>query len=106
MTSKSRADIDHIAPLATAWRSGATRWSRKPRRGFANDLKDLQVIAVSGSSNRSMGDNGPVDWKPPWRKAWCLYSRWWVQAKRHWHLTVVRAERRELRRMVGHLLTA
>jgi Protein of unknown function (DUF1524) len=101
LKKKSRVDIDHIVPLANAWRSGAKRWSRRRRRSFANDLKDSQLIAVSASSNRSKGDQGPEDWKPPRRKAWCLYSRWWVQVKRHWHLAVVRTERQALRRMVA-----
>jgi hypothetical protein len=101
LKTKSRVDIDHIVPLANAWRSGAKRWTRKRRRRFANDLKNSQLIAVSASSNRSKGDQGPEEWKPPRRSAWCLYSRWWVQVKRRLRLTVVRAERKELRRMVA-----
>jgi hypothetical protein len=60
-----------------------------------------QLIVVSAASNRSKGDKGPEQWKPPRKKAWCLYSRWWVQVKRHWQLTVVKAERTELREMVA-----
>jgi Protein of unknown function (DUF1524) len=63
-------DIDHIVPPANAWRSGAKRWSRKRRRSSANDLTDSQLIAVSASSNRSKGDQGPEAWEPPRRKAW------------------------------------
>jgi len=99
-TSSSRVDIDHVVPLANAWRSGARRWSDERRRDFANDLEDSQLIAVSAASNRSKGDQGPEAWKPPRQVAWCLYSRWWVQVKRHWRLTVTRPERIELRRMV------
>ena len=101
LTSSSRVDIDHIVPLANAWRSGAKRWSRERRRRFANDLENSELIAVSASSNRSKGDQGPESWKPPRRAAWCLYSRWWVQVKRAWRLTVTRAERTELRNMVA-----
>jgi hypothetical protein len=100
-TSSRRVDIDHVVPLANAWRSGARRWGDVRRRDFANDLEDPQLIAVSASSNRSKGDQGPEAWKPPRRAAWCLYSRWWVQVKRHWRLTVTRPERTELRRMVA-----
>lgn len=100
-TDSSELDVDHIVPLANAWRSGAKRWDEERRREFANDLKDSQLIAVSASSNRSKGDDGPQAWKPPRRAAWCLYSRWWVQVKRQWRLTVVRAERTALRRMVA-----
>ena len=101
LTRTSRVDIDHVVPLANAWRSGAKRWSRHRRREFANDLDNSQLIAVSASSNRSKGDQGPESWKPPRRAAWCLYSRWWVQVKRAWRLTVIRAERTELRKMVA-----
>jgi Protein of unknown function (DUF1524) len=100
-TSARRLDVDHVVPLANAWRSGARRWSTPRRRDFANDLQDSQLIAVSASSNRSKGDKGPDEWKPPRRAAWCLYSRWWVQVKRHWRLAVTRLERTELRRMVA-----
>jgi Protein of unknown function (DUF1524) len=100
-TNSSRVDIDHVVPLANAWRSGAKRWSRHRRRQFANDLDNSQLIAVSASSNRSKRDQGPDSWKPPRRAAWCLYSRWWVQVKRAWRLTVIRAERTELRKMVA-----
>jgi hypothetical protein len=101
LTSASRVDIDHVVPLANAWRSGAKRWSDGKRRDFANDLKNSQLIAVSAASNRSKSDQGPETWKPPRRRAWCLYTRWWVQVKRTWRLTVVRSERTELRRMVA-----
>lgn len=77
-TSSSRVDIDHVVPLANAWRSGARRWNDERRRHFAYDLDDSQLIAVSATSNRSKGDQGSEAWKPPRRAAWCLYSRWWA----------------------------
>jgi hypothetical protein len=101
LTSQGKLDIDQIVPLANAWRSGAKRWADVRRRDFANDLKDSQLIAVSASSYRSKGDQGLDTWKPPRRAAWCLHARWWVQVKRHWHLTVLRPERKALRRMVA-----
>jgi hypothetical protein len=101
LTSPGSVDIDHMVPLANAWRSGAKRWDDEQRRDFANDLKDSQLIAVSASSNRSKRDRSPARWRPSRHAAWCLYSRWWVQVKRHWRLTVTRPERTELRRMVA-----
>ena len=100
-TNPGKLDIDHVVPLANAWRAGAKKWSDDRRRAFANDLDDSQLIAVSAKSNRSKGDQGPDTWKPPRRRAWCLYSRWWVQVKRHWRLSVTLAEQLELRRMVA-----
>jgi hypothetical protein len=44
-------DIDHVVPLAEAWRSGAVSAS---------------------SSHRSKGDQDPAEWKPRRRVTWCL----------------------------------
>jgi hypothetical protein len=38
LKSEKRVDVDHVVPLAYAWRSGAKRWSQAKRRAFANDL--------------------------------------------------------------------
>jgi hypothetical protein len=46
-TVRGRVDIDHIVPLANAWVSGASKWSRARRVAFANDRADSQLIAVS-----------------------------------------------------------
>lgn len=64
VTGASNVDIDHVVPLAEAWRSGASGWSTSPRQSFANDLAHPQLIAVSASSNRSKGDQDPSTWKP------------------------------------------
>jgi hypothetical protein len=101
ITTPSKIDIDHIVPLAEAWRSGARAWTDERREAFANDLDDSQLIAVSATSNRSKSDQAPDKWKPPRRAAWCLYSRWWVQVKRHWRLTVTVTERVALQSMVA-----
>jgi hypothetical protein len=96
----SELDIDHVVPLANAWRSGARDWSPERRRQFANDLVDPQLIAVSASSNRSKGDSAPEEWKPPRRAAWCLYARWWIDVKTVWRLTVTREENTALGAML------
>jgi hypothetical protein len=94
-------DIDHIVPLANAWRSGARDWTLEQRNRFANDLAGPQLIAVSAASNRSKGDSGPEEWKPPRRIVWCLYARWWIDVKTSWRLTVSAAERKSLRAMLA-----
>jgi hypothetical protein len=92
----SELDIDHIVPLAQVWRSGARARTPERRKQFANDLVDPQLIAVSASSNRSKGDNGPDEWKPPRHAAWCLYARWWIDVKRVWQLSVSTTEKSAL----------
>jgi Protein of unknown function (DUF1524) len=94
-------DIDHIVPLANAWRSGARSWTPEQRREFANDLRDPQLLAVSASSNRSKGDRGPEQWQPKRKAVWCLYARWWIDVKRTWKLSVAASEKQALASMLG-----
>ena len=46
----SDVDIDHMVPLANAWRSGADEWDDAKRGDFANDTTRPQLFAVSASS--------------------------------------------------------
>lgn len=99
-TDSSDLDIDHLVPLANAWRSGADDWTQTRREEFANDLTHPQLIAVSASSNRSKGDQGPDAWQPPAKAYWCVYGRAWVSVKSTYELTVTEAEKRELDEML------
>jgi hypothetical protein len=95
LTASSGIDIDHMVPLAEAWRSGASSWTTSQRQAFANDLTRPQLIAVSASSNRSKGDHDPASWLP--RAAYqCTYVRAWVQVKYYYNLTVDSAEKSAL----------
>lgn len=93
-------DIDHMVPLANAWRSGADRWTNVRRAAFANDLSNPELLAVSRSSNRSKGDQSPDQWRPPNTRYWCTYARSWIAVKHEWDLSVTRAERSALREML------
>jgi hypothetical protein len=64
-TDSKLLDIEHMVPLANAWRSGADLWDTSTRKAFANDLAHSQLVAVSAASNRSKGDQSPDQWKPP-----------------------------------------
>ncbi|WP_371477297.1 HNH endonuclease family protein [Kitasatospora sp. NBC_00315] len=94
-TTASGFDIDHLVPLAEAWRSGAWAWTTAQRQAFANDLTRPQLIAVSASSNRSKGDQDPANWLPQTSYR-CTYSRAWVQVKYYYGLTVDSAEKSAL----------
>ncbi|WP_405982305.1 HNH endonuclease family protein [Streptomyces sp. NBC_00158] len=96
----SKLDIDHMVPLAEAWRSGAARWDAAKRKAFANDLTRPQLLAVSAASNRSKGDQSPDLWQPPDRSSWCQYGRAWTTVKSHYGLTVTEAERAMLTTMI------
>ncbi len=92
----SKVQIDHIVPLADAWRSGAKNWTTPQRQAFANDLTNPQLIAVSASSNESKGDQDPSEWMPPNTGEWCYYVRNWIQVKYYYHLTITSAEKSTL----------
>ncbi|WP_433371774.1 HNH endonuclease family protein [Actinoplanes sp. CA-142083] len=100
LNSPTLVDIDHMVPLANAWRSGAASWTTDQRENFANDLDDPQLVAVSASSNRSKGDQDPSTWKPTDSSAWCEYARDWIAVKTHWKLTVTTAEKSALADML------
>jgi hypothetical protein len=56
-TKDSALDIDHLVPLAEAWRSGAWAWSALQRQNYANDLTESKaLVAVSLGLNRQKGD--------------------------------------------------
>ncbi|MBB5116930.1 hypothetical protein AF335_24170 [Streptomyces eurocidicus] len=101
LASASQVDIDHMVPLANAWRSGADHWETPLRKQFANDLAHSQLIAVSASSNRSKGDQSPDQWSPPDRTYWCTYSRAWVDVKHLYDLSVTQAEADQLVTMLN-----
>ncbi|MFE2111374.1 HNH endonuclease family protein [Kitasatospora sp. NPDC059463] len=94
-TSASAFDIDHLVPLAEAWRSGAWAWTTAQRQALANDLTRPQLVAVSASSNRSKGDQDPANWLPQ-ASYRCTYARAWVQVKYYYGLSVDSAEKSAL----------
>jgi hypothetical protein len=101
LTDPEQVDIDHMVPLANAWRSGAAKWDDNKRADFANDLSRPELIAVSRTSNRSKGDQDPAQWRPPNRGYWCEYAVDWIAVKHHWRLTVTAAEKAALMDMLG-----
>jgi hypothetical protein len=100
LSSPTEVDIDHMVPLANAWRSGAAKWSTDEREEFANDLDDPQLIAVSAGSNRSKGDQDPSTWKPTESSSWCEYAQDWIEVKSKWKLTVTAKEKTALKDML------
>ncbi len=69
--------IDHIVPLAWAWRNGAWEWTDDERLQFANSAENL--LAVDGPTNQSKSDSGPSQWTPPNPAFRCEYSLRWVE---------------------------
>lgn len=89
-------DVDHVVPLAEAWRSGADSWSETDREAFANDLEGPQLIAVSAASNRAKGDQDPSTWWPSEDGYRCTYAKMWVSTKYRWGLSLQSEEKTAL----------
>lgn len=101
-TVASKLDVDHMVPLAEAWRSGAYAWPASRREAFANDLGyEYSLIAVSASSNRSKSDQDPAHWMPSFGDITCSYAAQWVGVKFRWSLSVDSSERGALTRILS-----
>lgn len=100
LSDPAEVDIDHVVPLANAWRTGADGWDDDRRADFANDLELPQLRAVSAVANRAKGDQDPSQWRPPERGYWCRYAHDWVTVKHHWGLRVTAPEKQALADML------
>ncbi|WP_251091369.1 HNH endonuclease family protein [Streptomyces sp. Caat 7-52] len=100
VTDVTKATIDHMVPLAEAWRSGADDWSADQRKAFGNDLKDPQLVIASEASNTSKSDSGPAEWKPTNHAFWCTYAKDYTHIKSVWKLTTTDAEKTALSSML------
>ena len=100
ITNASQLDVDHMVPLAEAWRSGAWKWTAVQRQAFANDLENSEaLIAVTRSTNRSKGDKDPSLWMPA--KDQCVYTQNWISIKVKYSLTADPQEVEKLNSLVS-----
>ena len=60
VTDPQALDIDHMVPLANAWRTGAASWTDEQREAFANDLTRPQLMARHAVHQPVQGRPGPV----------------------------------------------
>jgi hypothetical protein len=95
VTNASQLDVDHLVPLAEAWRSGAWAWTPKQRQDYANDLGDTRaLIAVTLTTNRSKSDRDISDWVPKINP--CGYVQNWIAIKIRYSLTYDAKEAKSL----------
>lgn len=92
-------DIDHVVPLANAWRSGASSWDDEQRERYANDPEVL--LSVEDNANQEKGDKGPEAWKPPNDNEWCDYAERWISIKAKYALSVNEQEKEALDQMLN-----
>ncbi|GGN62597.1 hypothetical protein GCM10010112_20970 [Actinoplanes lobatus] len=100
-TAASDLDIDHVVPLAEAWRSGADAWTTSKRQSFANDLTRPQLIAVTDNVNQSKSDQDPSTWQPSVSSYRCTYAKMWIAVKYYWALKLQSSEKTALQTMLN-----
>ncbi len=94
-------DIDYLVPLENIHYSGGWRWPADRKREYANYLGDTEhLIAVTMGANRSKGERGPEEWRPPDESYWCLYATNWVEVKAEWGLTMTEPEAEAIMEML------
>jgi hypothetical protein len=99
LSDPKSVDIDHIVPLAEAWRSGASAWNDSQRERYANDPEVL--LSVEATANRAKGDKDPAAWKPPNEDEWCDYATRWIEIKSKYSLSVDEDEKTALQEMLN-----
>ncbi len=97
-TDPQDIDIDHVVPLANAWRSGASSWDAAERESYANATDVL--LSVEDNANQEKGDKGPEAWRPPNQEIWCDYSVRWIGIKSGYGLSVNPEEKDALTEML------
>jgi Protein of unknown function (DUF1524) len=94
VANADKLDVDHVVPLAEAYRSGGFRWPDDKRRAFANDLSGL--VLTRRALNRAKADQDPATWLPPNPALHCDYVRLWIAIKQRWALETDAHEREAL----------
>ena len=86
VTSPKAVDIDHMIPLAEAWRSGASRWSPRTWQEFVNDTTNGETVVANASLNRAKGDKTPDQWLPPSpHEVQCDYTARYIHTQAVWN---------------------
>lgn len=83
--------VDHVVPLAYAWRMGAARWPMRKRVDFAQD--PLNLLPVDGAANEQKDASGPASWLPPQRRVRCAYVTRFTQVALKYDVPVTRADK-------------
>ncbi|WP_205315045.1 HNH endonuclease family protein [Nonomuraea lactucae] len=83
--------VDHVVPLAYAWRMGASRWPMSKRLDFAQD--PLNLLPVHGAANEQKDASGPASWLPPRRRVRCAYATRFAQVALRYDVPVTRPDK-------------
>lgn len=91
--------IDHVVPLADAWRTGAQQLTKTQRTALAND--PVNLFAVDGPTNTRKSDGDAATWLPPVKSFRCTYVAHQIAVKRTYHLWVTKAEKAAMQRVLA-----
>ena len=91
--------IDHVVPLADAWRTGAQRLTKAQRTALAND--PVNLFAVDGPTNTRKSDGDAATWLPPAKSFRCTYVAHQIAVKRTYSLWVTKAEKAAMERVLA-----
>ncbi len=98
-TDLQEIDIDHVVPLAEAWRS--ERALLKPLASRGVRQRSGRAPERGGQHQPEKSDKGPEDWRPPNEAEWCGYATRWIGIKTEYGLSVDAAEKAALEEMLG-----
>ena len=92
--TSAAVQIDHIVPLADAWRNGAASWSVTLRLHYAND--PYVLVAADGPANEAKGDSDASGWLPTWKPDRCQYVAHQLAVKSKYRLWLTAAEKKAI----------
>jgi hypothetical protein len=98
--TSTRIQIDHIVPLADAWRTGAQQLTAEQRTNLANDPRNL--LAVEGHANTAKSDKDASQWLPPNADFRCAYVAKQIAVKATYQLWVTPEERDAMRKVLSN----
>lgn len=101
ITNPAWAVVVPMVQVREAWASGANRWTKSQRQAFINDLDHRASLQVfSRSLVRDRGNDDPTDWAPAGSVTRCEYAADWVSVKWRWNMSIDKAEKTALTRML------
>lgn len=97
-TSVDELAVDHLVPLAEAWRSGAWQWQPELRAELAADAGG-QLVPVTRAAHADKAGRDVTEWQPHMAER-CRYAVDWIAVKKLYRMTVDLPERDALERML------
>ena len=99
LTSTAQIQIDHVVPLAAAWRAGADGWNAELRERFATDMDNL--LPTRSGVNQAKSDQTPDTWRPPDSAANCHYATIYITICTRYHLGITAPAHDALAELAG-----